>query len=692
VSGPRAPGRIFPLAALVDQDELRLALALSALDPLIGGVLLRGDKGSGKTTAARALAALLPGEAPFVELPVGAGEDRVVGSVDLRGLLADGRPRFVPGLLQQAHGGVLYVDEVNLLPDHLVDVLLDVASSGVNVVERDGVSHRHPARFVLVGSMNPEEGELRPQFLDRFGLVVQVQAPSDPARRAEAIERRLAYDADPEGFLATWQAEEAAFGARLAAARPAPLAPGLSAAVARLCLLLGVEGLRGDLVCLRAAAALAGLEGRPEAGPPQVRTVAAMALAHRRRRSPFDPPGIDPEELAAALDEVFGPPHPPSPAPGAPAAPDPPAAADPPAVAPPGSGPGEPGASGGGEDPEQAAEGPAQPGPPPAGSIPRGSTGTGSTGTGSTGGGRAGAWPPEVGAQPESGSAPAEQPWRPGRGRPLGLTGALQRAADPAIRARRASSGWSRRHLPTGAGEAGGSAAGRVVGVVEPVGRVRDLAPVATVRAAAARGAAQVGPEDLRVAQRQRTEGRLVVLAVDCSGSMGARRRLQAASQAAEGLLVEAYQRRDRLAVVTFAEDGARVAVAPTSSLEVARARLATVRTGGPTPLAAGVRRALEVALEGRRRGQRSGIVLVTDGRATASLSGRDPLAEAFEAADAVRSAQVPAVVVDVEEEGPARLGLAAELAERMGGVLWPAGGALELALRAALAGEGPGW
>ncbi|MFC0083053.1 ATP-binding protein, partial [Aciditerrimonas ferrireducens] len=212
-----SPSR-YPLSALVGQEELRLALLLCALDPAIGGVLVRGDKGSGKTTAARALAGLLPGAAPFVELPVGAGEDRLVGTVDLRGLLHDGRPRFVPGLLQQAHGGVLYVDEVNLLPDHLVDVLLDVAASGVNVVERDGVSHRHPARFVLVGSMNPEEGELRPQFLDRFGLVVNVAAPEDPAARAEAVERRLAFDADPAGFAARWQAEEGALARRLQAA------------------------------------------------------------------------------------------------------------------------------------------------------------------------------------------------------------------------------------------------------------------------------------------------------------------------------------------------------------------------------------------------------------------------------------------------------------------------------------------
>ena len=188
---------VFSLSALVGADDLRLALVLAAVDPRIGGVLLRGDKGSGKTTAARGLAALLPGDAPFVELPLGATEDRVVGSLDVRAALGTGEYAFRPGLLQAADGGVLYVDEVNLLADHLVDLLLDAAATGVVRVERDAVSETRPARFVLVGSMNPEEGELRPQLLDRFGLSVAVGAPADPADRAEAVRRRLEFDRDP---------------------------------------------------------------------------------------------------------------------------------------------------------------------------------------------------------------------------------------------------------------------------------------------------------------------------------------------------------------------------------------------------------------------------------------------------------------------------------------------------------------
>src|SRR5437588_3892420 len=200
-------------------DEVKLALLLNAIDPAVGGVLLRGQKGSAKTTLARGLAGLLPGDAPFVELPIGATEDRLVGTLDLAKALTEGEVSFQPGLLQAADGGVLYVDEVNLLPDHLVDVLLDVAASGVNRVEREGVSHIHPSRFVLIGSMNPEEGELRPQLLDRFGLAVDVVASVDPEERAVAVERRMAFDADPDKFLTAW--DEGEFRARLASATPA---------------------------------------------------------------------------------------------------------------------------------------------------------------------------------------------------------------------------------------------------------------------------------------------------------------------------------------------------------------------------------------------------------------------------------------------------------------------------------------
>ncbi len=292
----------LPFSSVVGQDDAKLALLLAAVEPRLGGVLLRGDKGSAKTTLARGLAALLPGGAPFVELPLGASEDRVVGALDVVALLDSRSHSFRPGLLAAAHGGVLYVDEVNLLPDHLVDLLLDVAVSGVNRVERDGFSETHPARFVLVGSMNPEEGELRPQLLDRFGLAVDVRAPEDPALRAEIVRRQLAFDSagapDPS--------PDEQIRRSLASACPAPCDDAVVLTAAELAVIVGAQGLRADLALCRAAGALAGLDGARSAGAAHLRRVAPLVLGHRRRRDPFEAPGIASSELASALDQVLG--------------------------------------------------------------------------------------------------------------------------------------------------------------------------------------------------------------------------------------------------------------------------------------------------------------------------------------------------------------------------------------------------
>ncbi|MBW3547547.1 MAG: ATP-binding protein [Actinobacteria bacterium] len=581
-------GGKFPFSAVVGMEEVKLALVLAAVDRRIGGVLLRGQKGSAKTTLARGLAVLLPGEAPFAELPLGASEDRLVGTLDLGAALAGEGRRFEPGLLAAAHGGVLYVDEVNLLADHLVDVLLDVATSGVNRVEREGISHQHPARFVLIGSMNPEEGELRPQLLDRFGLAVDVAASTDPGERAEAVRRRLAFDADPTGFAERWAGEEGALAARLAGARPAEVPDDLLASISALCADLGAEGLRADLVVARAAAALAGGEGRQRADAGDVRRVAPMALAHRRRRSPFEDPGVSGEEMRSALDQALDKP-----------------------------------ASGGENGTETA------PVPPPEGSGGEGGGGEGE-------GGR-------------------EQQVEAGAARPV-----LHLAAPPT------------------AGDAGGrrskvaSTQGRLVRDQRPTGPVTSLAVNATVAAAAIRraddpGSPPVVAADIREAVRESTAGNLVVLAVDCSGSMGATRRMEAATGAALGLLVDAYQRRDRVALVTFRGEGAEVVLRPTGSVEVARARLASVATGGRTPLAAGVETALGIATAGARpSGQQPLLVVLTDGRATAGPPGTDPVEAALAAGASVRRQKVPAVVVDAED-GPTRLGLAATLARAMG-------------------------
>ena len=278
----------FPLAAVVGADELKLALCLTAIDPKIGGVLIEGPRGMAKSTLARGLADLLA-SGQFVTLPLGATEERLVGTLDLDAALGEGRASFSPGVLAKADGGVLYVDEVNLLPDHLVDLLLDVAASGVNLVERDGISHRHPARFVLIGTMNPEEGELRPQLLDRFGLNVALSGQTPPQQRGQIIRRRLDFDAAPEAFIEQWAHEQRALQARCETARG--LLAGIElddaslATITERCFAAGVDGLRADLVWLRAARAHAAWRGASSITDDDIDTVAELALRHRRRES-----------------------------------------------------------------------------------------------------------------------------------------------------------------------------------------------------------------------------------------------------------------------------------------------------------------------------------------------------------------------------------------------------------------------
>ncbi|HEY6879119.1 MAG TPA: ATP-binding protein [Polyangiales bacterium] len=283
---------VYPWTAVVGQDALKRALLLTAIDPAIGGVLVQGPRGVAKTTLARALGELVPGA--FVELPLGASEERVTGSLDLGAALRAGEVRFQPGLLARAHDGVLYVDEVNLLPDALIDLLLDAAASGHNVVERDGISHAHPARFVLVGTMNPEEGELRPQLTDRFGLSVEAEGALEPAQRAQIIERRLAFDADRDGFRARFSDAQQALLSQVRQARELlptiALEDALPQVTAR-CHAAGVEGVRADLAMLRAARAHAALHGRRAIAVEDIEAVAELALQHRRRQgSPPSPP------------------------------------------------------------------------------------------------------------------------------------------------------------------------------------------------------------------------------------------------------------------------------------------------------------------------------------------------------------------------------------------------------------------
>ena len=577
----------LPFSAVVGQSDAKLALLLAAQEPLLGGVLLRGDKGSAKTTLARGLAALLPGDAPFIELPLGATEDRVVGSVDLRSLLQDGTPEVRPGLLAAAHGGVLYVDEINLLADHLVDVLLDVAVSGINRIERDGVAHEHPARFVLIGSMNPEEGELRPQLLDRFGLCVDVHASIDPAERALAVRRRLAADVDvaaPEFVTA-----DAELRARLTEGRVAAVPDAIVDLACAVALEVGAEGLRADLMLCRAAAAHAAWRGAPEADPDDLRAVAALVLGHRRRRSPLDPPGMAPDEIDDAFDQAE-------------------------------------------QQREQAGQDTAahdEQSEPDALGSPDATEGGGTT-------------------RPPAPSSPAVAPpdlrtvGRVGdhdgtRGTTTGDRGRFVRATDP---------------------RAG-----------EPMA-ASSVAVTATATAVAARRAADPGaagvvdPRDVKRAVREQRTGNLVVLCVDASGSMGADQRIEQAKGAVLGLLTDAYQRRDRVALVTFGGAGAQVALRPTGSIEIAKARLQELPTGGSSPIGEGLEAVHQLLTVGATDpGLAPLVVLLTDGRAT----GADDAVERSRAA-AIRLTHggVPLVVVDAETGTP-RLGLARELAEAAG-------------------------
>ena len=338
---------VYPFAAIAAQDEMKTALMIAAVDASVGGVLVFGDRGTGKSTAVRGLAALLPrmpvvrgcryncapdeegpvcdesrrraaempGDGidhvpvPVVDLPLGATEDRVVGALDLERALAHGVKAFEPGLLARAHRGFLYIDEANLLEDHLVDLLLDVAASGENVVEREGLSVRHPARFVLVGTGNPEEGELRPQLLDRFGLSVEVRTPDDLPTRIDIVRRRDHFERDPAGFAALWAGEEARLRDEIVAARErlssVTLPDRALENAARLCMALGTDGLRGELTLVRAARALASLEGAADVEDIHLRRVAPSALRHRLRRNPLDDVGST-ARVDRALAEMFG--------------------------------------------------------------------------------------------------------------------------------------------------------------------------------------------------------------------------------------------------------------------------------------------------------------------------------------------------------------------------------------------------
>jgi magnesium chelatase subunit D len=665
----------FPFTAVVGMDDLRLALLLNAVSPAIGGVLVRGEKGTAKSTAVRALAAVLPRlsvvegcrfqcdptdpdpncpdgphsvdqpaeirPARLVELPVGASEDRLVGSLDIERALTDGVKSFEPGLLATAHRGVLYVDEVNLLHDHLVDLLLDAAALGTSYVEREGVSIRHASRFLLVGTMNPEEGELRPQLLDRFGLTVEVAAPRDPAVRADVVRRRLAFDADAIEFTERFAVEERDLSVRIVGARrllpEVVLSDEALQQITAVCASFNVDGLRADIVTARTAAAHAAWHGRTDITEEDIRIAARLSLPHRRRRNPFDAPGLDEAQLEQALADS----RPPGPDGPDPDGPDPdgpdPDGPEPNGPVPDGSDPDTPGPDGSGDSADTDALS------DPDATEPSTSDGTG-----------------QAAADQAAGQAPEHA---------TGSSGDRVVAPSAAFRARRLE-------VPgLGAGAAGRRSRaeteyGRTTRVERPVEPVRHVHLTATMIAAAphqrSRGRTGRGllirKDDLRQSVREGREGNLILFLVDASGSMAARSRMSAVKGAVLSLLLDAYQRRDKVGLISFRGQHSELVLPPTSSVDTAAARLEVLATGGRTPLTAGLLRASETLRVERMRDplRRPLLVVVTDGRHTA---GEDPT----RAAALLARQQIASVVVDCES-GPVRLNMANTLAQTLAG------------------------
>jgi magnesium chelatase subunit D len=639
----RIVGRpIFPFTALIGQDRMKRALLLNAVNPRLGGVLIRGEKGTAKSTAVRALAGLLPEievvvgchygcnpvspddwcadclerarplptaarRVPIVNLPVGATEDRLTGTIDIEAAIGEGRRRFEPGLLAAAHRGILYVDEVNLLNDHLVDVLLDVAAMGTNYVEREGISLSHPAQLILVGTMNPEEGDLRPQLLDRFALAVEVQGLDDRSERGEVVRRRIAFESDPVGFVQRWGAAEEAERQRILAARE--LLPSVTLSdrmldlITHLCTDFQVDGLRADIVMYKTAVTLAAYAGRSRVTEEDVRDAAELALLHRRRRQPFEQPRMDPADLDRSIDNHRS--QPPTsesdPSDGTPPRPDRPESA-----------------------PDRQSEGDEQ-------------------------------------------IVTAGDPY-------------AVRNLSPAAPARqdRASRAGRRSRVRSQDGQ-GAYVRARPAGAA-----TRDLALDATLRAAAPhqrqrRRERPDGPAllvksgDLHEKVRETRAGNVIMFAVDASGSMAARRRMAAAKQAVLSLLLDAYQKRDRVGLIAFRGSRAELLLPPTTSVDLAERRLQALPTGGRTPLG----HALQVGMQAFERHRANHpedlplLLVVSDGRANVAVAEGDPAAECLALASQIKASGIESVVVDTET-GRMRVGLCRPLSEALGATYLP--------------------
>ena len=638
---------------------MKRALLLNAVNPKIGGVLVRGKKGTAKSTAVRSLAALLPEvtvvqgcpyncsqedrqglcnrcepgdndaqtvvrQIPIIDLPVGATEDRLVGSLDIEEAIKTGNRVFEPGLIAATHQGILYIDEVNLLNDHLVDILLDAAAMGRNYVEREGISVTHRSEFILVGTMNPEEGDLRPQLLDRFGLAVEVEGRFSPEERQLIVKRRIAYEADPHGFMSEWRQTEEEERARVL--RSQKLLPQVVVGddilelITSICAEYDVDGMRGDIVMYKTALTIAAYENRTDVNAEDVREAANLALLHRQRRPPFQQPNLATEPLDSMVDDFQG----------------------------------QDNQRESSDQPQDQGEGDSEPS-----DLPPSEDETETN-------------EPENDSDSESdSSAPSslgqEQQFEVGD--PFAVRQLNLKPPDQ--RSRRAS---GRRNVTIT-----DSNAGRYVRSKMPEGKASSLALDATLRAAAphqnsrrassgSQNRVLIEPWDIRDKVRESMSGSLVLFVVDASGSMGAQRRMVAVKGAIMSLLLDAYQRRDRVGLISFRGTRAELLLPPTNSVDLAKVHLQNMPTGGRTPLSAGLFKALEI-IDTERIKDRDVLpllVLLSDGRGNVALGHDSPLDEAYAGAGIIGEEKIPSVVVDTES-GFLKLGMVQPVAEAMG-------------------------
>ncbi|MGD9367147.1 MAG: putative cobaltochelatase [Desulfobacteraceae bacterium] len=656
---------VYPFSAIVGQEQLKRALILNAVNPAVGGVLIRGEKGTAKSTAVRALAALLPEinvvkgcayacdpDRPqhlcdqcrdhagriqsgrrrigVVTLPLNATEDRVAGGIDFNLAVKKGVRVLQPGLLAKAHRGILYVDEVNLLDDHIVDIILDAAASGRNVIEREGISFAHAAHFILVGTMNPEEGELRPQLLDRFGLCVEVASEKDVEKRMVLMQQREAFDADPRGFIQRFETENEKIAAQITAARKflksVKPAGQLRTLICELCTENNVAGHRADLVMEQAARAMAALRQHPEVTVEDIKAVAMLALSHRKReKAPPPPPPPPPEHDHDHEHDHEDPPE-------------------------------------NNEEKTQENEEQQQEQPQEGQSTQPEEMSP----------------PEDQGDQDEQDDAQADhQEQEENRGDnaieqifDVGETFKVKKFASPKDRVFRRGSG---RRSRTRISQKQGRYVKSVVNA-----NTSDVALDATLRAAApyqlrrknGNGLAVVlQQEDIRGKIREKRIGNFLLFIVDASGSMGARGRMVASKGAIMSLLLDAYQKRDRVAMVSFRKDEAVVNLPPTASIELAANLLKEMPVGGRTPLSAGLASSYEVLRNYllREPTARPIAIIITDGKSNMALGEKNPLDEAFAFAERLAMDQrIRFIVVDTETKGLVTFGLAQKLAGAM--------------------------